>query len=247
MNWGYSGVKDRTSDELASLASEIEGLERHLAAIRRKLAQLSAGPLIPLPLDGETTSEQSKRSTEGVPKADAVRIALILAGGTADYPELVSTAKELTAFRKKALSSVPAKLVDQGEITRHMGPRGHPVYQVVDALRTISIIRKRPQSYDFLKTQLLGGPVGAERLSAVLLQSYGRRVKSFLISEFLRTVENVADKEVRALVEKNLPRLAAELAAKRQIELTEGLEGLLISGKPISRITWRGDSSSVGS
>lgn len=241
-------MKDGSSEEVAALASELEGLEQQLTVIRRKLVRIISERSAPAPnsaaaaIPNETSPKAVESNAGDVGAADAVRIALFLSGGRADRANLTPATQGLTPSRTKTKGiSIPASLVNSGEIHRQRGAaKGHTIFEISDALKTLRILKKHPPSYKLFKDQLLKGPDRAEQVSAALLQSYGRRARSFLISDFLRAVETIADKEIRVAVERSLPRLIAALVTKRTIELTEDQEGLLVSGKPVSKVIWLG-------
>src|SRR2546421_8701439 len=104
---------------------------------------------------------------------------------------------------------------------------------------SIGAIRKDPVAFNLLKSKALSASGQVYSLVSGLLKSYGREQKTFLVRDFLQTVENVGDQQVREAVEEAMPSVLSEFSAKGVIELTEGLEGLLVGGRPVSRITWR--------
>src|SRR2546422_2050333 len=123
-------MKQGASEVMGALASEIEGMERQLTLIRRKLLALSTGRLsappverpVPAVVEGARAPKPSRRNDGEIGSADAVRIALFLSGGRSDRANLTPATHAIAAPTTKAKNlSVPASLFSSGEIVRHRG------------------------------------------------------------------------------------------------------------------------------
>ena len=230
------------ADEIALIIAEIEELEKKLASVRKRLILAALRRLPPGGPDVQKRPHEitgEARRPRIVSAANAIRLALMMSSGKGDYSSLMRTAAVLSQSGTRELSSVPAKLVEKGELLRTMDHAGHPSYETRNMLDTIGAIRKDPVAFDLLKGRVLSTPGQVYSLVSGLLKSYGREKKTFLVRDFLQTVDNVGDQQVREIVQNALPSVLSEFSAKGVIELTEGLEGLLVGGRPVSRITWR--------
>ncbi len=233
-------MRSSPQDELTKLTEELRELERRLSSVRRRLRKLYVR------LSSREDSDTQKggytpRRIQEVNRTNSVRLALILLGGQPSYTQLIGKAQGLGDFTRRELSSVPAKLVQKGEVLRKMTQEGHPTYELVDPFTTIGTLKTDPISYDILRDMVLSSNNLINELSRDLLRSYGDERKVFRLVDFLQTVENLTDKMLRQAIESALPQILSEWRAKGLIELTEGLEGVLISGRPVSTVSWKGE------
>ncbi len=168
-------------------------------------------------------------------KTTLMRGALMAIGGKGKIREWKNESDRIKRIARKDLSSVPSHLEKRGEVIR----KGE-TYEIVDWLMWCGMIKKESEVFEYVKNKIVSDDLIQNKSVFNIVLTYAKNNNTFHIKDFLNIYENICSKEIRNVIEKNLPKVTSELSAKGIVELIEGLDGgVLVSNRPIARISYK--------
>jgi hypothetical protein len=217
----------------------IRRISLDLEALDRKIQRFVGTQSPPAASSLERFEATIKARELHINKTTLMRGALMMLGGRASYKQWVASAKEIDDVTSKMLSSIPSKLLQRNEVVRVGRIGGSPAYEMLDWLNWFSLVKEEPTVYEAVRNKFVQSEKILRMAVPKMILSFAKKNPTYLIEDFLKVYWNVCDQEIRSLIEEALPSALSELSAKGMVELTEGLGGILIGNKSISRVSIR--------
>lgn len=166
-------------------------------------------------------------------KTTLMRGALMALGGKGNIRQWKNECDRIKRIDRRDLHSIPSRLEKSGEVIR----KGE-TYEIVDWLMWCGMIKKESEVFEYVKNKIVSDDLIQNKSVFYIVLTYAKKRNTFHIKDFLDTYENICSKEIRNVIEKNLPKVSSELSAKGIVELIEGIDGgVLVGNRPIARIS----------